>query len=124
MSKILFVMLHPGFIRYYEGAIQMLAASGHEVNLAFEVSRDKLGEDVTAQRLAASAPNIRCEPAPDRTESVRDFLVRSDRDAVRTGDERGARSDQDAWESLATTVRLIEDYLRFFEPQFLNIRYT
>jgi hypothetical protein len=120
MSKILFVMLHPGFIRYYEGAIHMLAASGHEVNLAFEVSRDKLGEDVTAQRLATSSPNIRCEPAPDRTESVRDFLVRSDRDAMRAGDERRAKSDQDAWESLATTVRLIEDYLRFFEPQFRN----
>ena len=111
-------MLHPGFIRYYEDAIHMLAASGHEVNLAFEVSRDKLGEDVTARRLAASSPNIHCEPAPDRTESVRDFLVRSDRDAVRAGEERRARSDRDAWESLATTVRLIEDYLRFFEPEF------
>ena len=120
MSRILFVMLHPGFIRYYEDAIHMLAASGHELNLAFEVSRDKLGEDVTARRLAASSPNIRCEPAPDRTESVRDFLVRSDRDAVRAGEERRARSDRDAWESLATTVRLIEDYLRFFEPEFAD----
>jgi hypothetical protein len=118
MSRILFVMLHPGFIRYYEDAIHMLAASGHEITLAFEVSRDKLGEDVTARRLAASSPNIHCEPAPERTESVRDFLVRSDRDAVRAGEERRARSDRDAWESLATTVRLIEDYLRFFEPEF------
>ena len=92
MSRILFLMLHPGFIRYYEGAIHMLAASGHEVNLAFEVSRDKLGEDVTAQRLAASSPNIRCEPAPDRTESVRDFLVRSDRDALRARVEASRNS--------------------------------
>ena len=118
MTRILFVMLHPGFIRYYEEAIDVLAASGHQVNLAFEVSRDKLGEDVTARRLAASSPNIHCEPAPDRTESVRDFLARSDRGAMRAGEERRRRSDQDAWESLATTVRLIEDYLRFFEPEF------
>ena len=118
MSRILFVMLHPGFIRYYEEAIHTLAASGHEVNLAFEISRDKLGEDVTAQRIAASSPNIRCEPAPQRTESVRDFLVRSDRAAVRVADEQRARSRQDAWENLATTVRLLEDYVHFFEPEF------
>jgi hypothetical protein len=118
MSRILFVMLHPGFIRYYEDAIHLLAASGHEVNLAFEISRDKLGEDMTAQRLAASSPNIHCEPAPERTESVRDFIIRSDRTATRAGDQRRQRSDHEAWESLATTVRLIEDYLRFFEPEF------
>ncbi len=120
MSRILFVMLHPGFIRYYEEAIHELAGAGHEVHLAFEVNRDKLGEDVTARRLAASSPNIRCEPAPPRSESVRDFLARSDRDAVRTSEAQQPRSDQDAWESLATTVRLVEDYLRFFEPEFRN----
>src|ERR1051325_12108919 len=113
VSRILFVMLHPGFIRYYEEAIHTLAASGHDVNLAFEISRDKLGEDVTAQRIAASSPNIRCEPAPQRTESARDFLARSDRAAVRVAAEPGARPPQDAWESLATTVRLLEDYVRF-----------
>ena len=118
MSRILFVMLHPGFIRYYEEAILTLAAAGHEVNLAFEISRDKLGEDVTAQRLAASSPNIRCESAPQRLESVREFLARSDRAAVRTGEEPRARSDHEAWESLATTVRLLEDYVRFFGPEF------
>jgi hypothetical protein len=36
MSRILFVMLHPGFIRYYEEAIHELAGAGHEVHLAFE----------------------------------------------------------------------------------------
>jgi hypothetical protein len=118
VSRILFVMLHPGFIRYYEEAIHTLAASGHQVNLAFEISRDKLGEDVTAQRIAASSPNIHCEPAPQRTETVRDFLARSDRAAVRVTDEQRARSRQDAWESLATTVRLLEDYVRFFDAEF------
>src|SRR5262245_43848392 len=100
MSRILFVMLHPGFIRYYEDAIHLLAASGHEVNLAFEISRDKLGEDVTAQRLSASSPNLHREPAPERTEGVRDFVVRSDQSATRAGDQRRQRSDREALPSL------------------------
>jgi hypothetical protein len=120
VSRILDVMLHPGFIRYYEEAILTLAAAGHEVNLAFEISRDKLGEDVTAQRLAASSPNIRCDSAPQRLESVREFLARSDRAAVRTGEEPRARCGHEAWESLATTVRLLEDYVRFFGPEFCD----
>src|SRR4030095_14879988 len=75
-------------------------------------------EEFPPQRLAASSPNSHCEPAPERSESVRDFIVRSDRSAMRAGDQRRHRSDHEAWESLATTVRLIEDYLRFFEPEF------
>jgi len=118
VKKILFVMLHPGFIRYYEEAIHALAAAGHQIHLAFEVSRAKLGEDVTASRLASSSRNITCGTAPQRSESVREFLARSDREAARTSEEQRHHSRSDAWESLATTVRLLEDYLRFFEPEF------
>jgi len=122
VSSILFVMLHPGFIRYYEDALDELAAAGHHVHLAFEISRTKLGEDVTAQRLATRSPRITCGTTPERTESVRQFLVRGDRTAVRGGEGRppiGSRQwRQEAWESLATTVRLLLDYLRFFEPAF------
>ena len=53
MSRILFVMLHPGFLRYYDGAILALADAGHHVHVAFEITRTKLGEDVSARRLAA-----------------------------------------------------------------------
>lgn len=122
--KILFVMLHPGFIRYYEGAVRGLAESGHDVHLAFEISRDKLGESTLAQRLAASSPRITCGTTPARSESVREFLVRGDRTATRSGarqrpmDAGGVR--EQAWESLATTVRLLVDYLRFFEPAFAH----
>ena len=118
MSRILFVMLHPGFVRYYEDTLYALADQGHDVHVAFEVSRTKLGEDVTAERLATRSPRITCGTTPDRSESVRSFLVRADRTAVRAGDEDRPWTRHDAWESLATTVRLLADYLRFFEPAF------
>jgi hypothetical protein len=124
VSRILFVMLHPGFVRYYDGAIDALAAAGHHVHVAFEVGRSKLGEDVTAQRLATRSPRITCGPTPERAASVRDFLTRGDRAATRSGGRlipawsREGRAE--AWESLATTVRLLLDYLRFFEPAFAN----
>jgi hypothetical protein len=118
MSRILFVMLHPGFVRYYEDALQALAGAGYDVHVAFEISRTKLGEDVTARRLAASSPRITCGTTPERSQSVREFLTRADRTAVRTGDDAVPRTRADAWESLATTVRLLADYLRFFEPEF------
>jgi hypothetical protein len=119
-SRILFVMLQPGFIRYYEDALLALAADGHHVHLAFEIDRDKLGEHGLARRLAAASPYITLGAAPPRLESVRDFLVRSDRTATRSGRGRAAgvsRRDE-AWASLATTVRLLADTLRFFDPVF------
>ena len=117
-ARLLFVMLHPGFVRYYEDALLALAAAGHHVHVAFEVSRTKLGEDVTAQRLARVSPRITCGTTPERSESVREFLARADRTAVRAGDDAAPRTRAETWESLATTVRLLADYLRFFEPEF------
>ena len=122
VSRILFVMLHPGFVRYYEDALIALADSGCEVHLAFEIPRAKLGEDQTVQQLAARSERITYGVAPLRSEGVRTFLSRADRTATRSGG--GPRSSVDrvgrveAWESLATTIRLLLDYLRFFEPAF------
>lgn len=122
MSRILFVMLHPGFVRYYDDAIAGLADAGHDVHVAFEISRTKLGEDETARRLATVSPRITCGTAPTRAESVRAFLARSDRSATRSGGAarswRDAGVRAEAWESLATTVRLLQDYLRYFDPVF------
>ena len=121
MSRILFVMLHPGFIRYYDDAVQALAADGHHVHIAVETSRDKLGDSALAQRMSDSSPLISFGGTPPRVESVRDFLVRRDRTAMRSSDGRGVGRRRDvAWESLATTVRLALDYLRFFEPRFAH----
>jgi hypothetical protein len=116
--RILVVMLHPGFVRYFEGALHALAAAGHQVHVAFEINRAKLGEDVTARRLAAASPRITCGVAPERVESVRQFLARGDRQAIRAGDAARWPTREETWESLATTVRLLQDYLRFFEPAF------
>ncbi|MBI3049006.1 MAG: hypothetical protein HYY76_11935 [Acidobacteria bacterium] len=123
MSRILFVMLHPGFVRYYDDALQALAAAGHDVHVAFEVSRTKLGEDVTARRLAERSPGVTCGSTPERPESVREFLARGDREAIRSGAPLASspwsrEGREEAWESLATTVRLLVDYLRFFDPVF------
>ena len=118
LSRVLFVMLHPGYVRYFESGIRALADAGHAVHVAFEISRDKLNESDVAARLATLTPLVTCGPAPDRTESVRDFLARGDRTATRSGQPRRRLTTETAWSSLATTVRLMEDYLRFFEPAF------
>jgi hypothetical protein len=122
LSRILFVMLHPGFIRYYDQALDAMVAAGHDVHVAFEVNRTKLGEDVTARILARRSPRLTCGSTPDRPESVRDFLARGDRDATRSAARAASpwsrEGREEAWESLATTVRLLVDYVRFFDPVF------
>jgi hypothetical protein len=89
--------------------------------VAFEVTRSKLGEDESARRLAGLSERITCGATPSRPESVRSFLVRSDRSATRSGEAARATRDDartETWESLATTVRLMLDFLRYFEPAF------
>ena len=118
MSRVLFVMLHPGYVRYFDAGIRALADAGHEVRVAFEMTREKLNESEVAARLETLTPLVTCGPAPDRTESVRDFLARGDRTATRAGQPQRRLDAETAWASLATTVRLMEDYLRFFDPAF------
>lgn len=117
-------MLHPGFVRYYEDALYALADAGHDVHVAFETSREKLNESQLAARIAAASDRITCGVTPPRVESVRAFLARGDRSATRGGaSSRPATAGErreEAWESLATTVRLMLDDLRFFEPEFAN----
>jgi hypothetical protein len=122
VSRVLFVMLHPGFIRYYDHALQELASAESDVHVAFEVTRDKLSEDASARRLASVSERITCGATPARPESVRAFLARSDRSATRSGGAAmrlsASEARIEAWESLATTVRLMLDFLRYFEPAF------
>jgi hypothetical protein len=131
--KILFVMLHAGFVRNYERPLRALAAAGHQIHVACEWNRNKLGEDVLIARLAESSDRITSGSTPSRAENVRLFLARVDRSATRSGRfgrvrrsaETESSRDQwprnlraETWESLATTVRLLLDYLRYFEPAY------
>jgi hypothetical protein len=99
-----------------------LADRGHAVHVAFEITREKLNESALVTRLTSRSTRITCGTTPERVESVRTFLARSDRTATRGGDfsPRASRHERraEAWESLATLIRLQEDYLRFFAPEF------
>ena len=56
--RVLWVMQHAGFVRYFESAIEVLASRGHEVILALEEPRNKLDERVAADALAARVPSL------------------------------------------------------------------
>jgi hypothetical protein len=90
--KILFVLLHPGYLRHYESTIAELARRGHRVHLAFthpNSVRDQEG-DIT-QRLATAHPGISHGTAPKRG---------------------------DAWSSLANLIRGMIDVLRYLHPRY------
>ncbi|MGH9348922.1 MAG: hypothetical protein ACRD26_16820, partial [Vicinamibacterales bacterium] len=116
--KILFVMLHAGFVRNYEGVLRELAARGHRVHIACETGRTKL-DDAPLLDAVVAAGGVTAGPAPVRAEGVRTFLARSDRGALRAGDETAAATPE-RWDALAATVRLALDYLRYFEPEYAH----
>ncbi len=139
--KVLFVMLHAGFVRYYASVIRALAARGHRVHIAYEDTREKLGEQQDLRRLMDECPRITSGPLPYRFENVRHIVLRSDASAERSGrfEQRPSTSNEEmidehgkllgvggklpdafdqAWEGVATAVRLMQDYLRYFDPFF------
>jgi hypothetical protein len=139
--KVLFVMLHAGFVRHYASVIRALAAKGHLVHIAYEDAREKLGEQQDLRQLTDKYPQVTAGPLPHRFENVRQVLLRSDPSAERSGrfDRRPSTSDtemidehgkllspggklpdafEQAWEGVATAVRLMQDYLRYFDPDF------
>ena len=139
--KVLFVLLHAGFIRYYEPVIRALVARGHRVHIAYEDTREKLGDQQNLRQLMDECPRITSDPLPHRFENVRHILLRSDASAERSGrfEQRPSTSNaatvdehgkllwaggklpdafNQAWEGVATAVRLMQDYLRYFDPCF------
>jgi hypothetical protein len=118
--RILFVMLHAGFVRNYDAALRELVSRGHEVHLAFETGRTKLDDEALLHEVLATG-GITAGPAPVRAEGVRQFLARSDRTALRVEVEEGVSAlAADRWDALAATARLLLDYLRYFEPEYSN----
>lgn len=89
---ILFVLHHPGFIRHYETTLGALAEKGHRVTLSFNLERNKIGEQVQMRRLLERYPAIQLAPMPEPT--------------------------LNRWHYLATAVRLLQDYARYFDPRY------
>jgi len=175
--KVLFVMLHAGFARYYESVIRELSSRGHRVHIAYEVQRKKLNEDDSLTKLVSACPGVTSGMIPYRVENVRQVLLRSDTSADRSGSfektKRTKRSvqtsmsnalspkqeterifksthdgiqpsdytvdqivDEDGqllvlggklphalsqtWQCFGTTIRLMQDYLRYFDPLFAH----
>ena len=89
---IVFVLLHPGFVRHYETTLAALAEQGHRITLGFESARNKIGEQVQFARLIERCPSIQTVLLPEATSSP--------------------------WRYLAQAVRLLQDYARYYDPRF------
>ena len=91
--KILFAMLHPGYMRYYYTTIKALAERGHTIHLAFDIPSkqakdrlpERLQEDFSGQIMVHETPKIK-------------------------GD----------WEALSRSVAWGMDYVRYLTPKFKN----
>lgn len=93
--KILFIMLHPGYIRYYVSTIRLLAKRDHIIHLGFNIPNipQKQVDDKLAEKLSKENPKITFSTAPNRS---------------------------DFWRLLSKTVRIMMDYLRYLHPRYKN----
>jgi len=89
--KVLFAMMHPGYMRYYHGALRALARRGHAIHLVFDIPH-KQARDRLERRLVEEFPGqVTIGPAPQRT---------------------------DEWEALARALTWGMDYLRYLQPGY------
>jgi hypothetical protein len=91
--KILFCLLHYGYVRNFESVVRELAARGHHVHLAAErPGRDEAPALRAIESLARAYPNVTFGASPER--------------------------EDDHWKWLLGRVRLAIDYLRYREPAY------
>jgi hypothetical protein len=90
--KILFIMMHPGYIRNYESVIRGLCDRGHQVHLRFNLPH-KQAEDRLAEKISANCPGVIYHPEqlPKR---------------------------RDLWKHFARLIRGGMDYLLYFHPDY------
>ncbi len=93
--RILWFMLHSGYLRYFGPVVQLLADRGHSVHLAFSRLEKDEGDARLAQELAASRENITIGEAPLR--------------------RRG-----DGWRPVAGLVRSLTDLGRYVDPRYAD----
>jgi hypothetical protein len=90
--RVLFIMMHPGYLRNFESVIRLLSQRGHEIHLRFN-RPNKQASDRQAERLVEEVPHVCFDPVglPDR---------------------------RDYWKAFARLVRGGLDYLLYFYPQY------
>ena len=91
--RFLFVMQYPGYLRYFDSTVRLLAARGHHVDVAFD-SPHKQAEGGEALAGVANVEILGRVP-------------------VRT----------DVWATVARTVRGTIDYIRYLHPDFADAPY-
>jgi hypothetical protein len=93
--RILFSLLHPGYLRHYGQPIRLLAARGHEVFVALGRLEKDPGDFRLIEQLAAECPTVSYGLAP-------------------------ARKRRDGWRRLGWLVRALTDLARFGDPYFAD----
>ena len=93
--KILFSLLHPGYLRHYGQPIRLLAARGHEVHVALGRLEKDPGDFRLIEELAAACPTVTYSLA-------------------------SARARRDGWRRLAWLVRALTDLARYGDPRFAD----
>jgi hypothetical protein len=91
--RILFFMLHAGYIRYYRPTVEILADRGHSVHLAFTRIEKDPGDARLAHELADRHPNVTIGQAP-------------------------LRRRNDGWRPVAGLTRSLVDLGRYVHPRY------
>ena len=91
--RILFSLLHSGYLRHYGEPIRILASRGHTVHIALSRPEKDPGDDLLVEALAAELPNVSYAIAP-------------------------ARRYTDGWRRLAWLVRGLMDLSRYGDPRY------
>jgi hypothetical protein len=92
--RIVFFMLHPGYLRYFRPVIEILAARGHEIVVSV-VRGEKDPGDARLVDAMSDAVGINLERAP-------------------------VRRRNDHWRSLAALVRSLTDLARYSDPRYAD----
>ena len=93
--KLVFSLLHPGYLRHYGQPIRLLAERGHHVHVALGRLEKDPGDFALIERLAAESPNVTYSLAP-------------------------ARRRRDGWRRLAWLVRALTDLARYGYPEYAD----
>lgn len=95
-ARILFVLLHAGYLRHYGPPIRLLAERGHEIHVAVVRGEEKHpGDDLLLSALQAELPNVTSSVAP-------------------------IRPYEDGWRRLAFFVRAMIDLARYADPAYAH----